>query len=83
MNSTTSVGDLADLIGPPMGRYNPVAAAYDGMSEPNRATFREVIQSLAYSHSQVAGALRELGYDIDRKQIQSFREKLELGRVIL
>lgn len=79
----SEVQQLADLIGPPMGRYNPVSAAYDGMNEANRATFREIIQSLAYSHVQVAAAMRELGYDIDRKQIQSFREKLALGKVIL
>jgi hypothetical protein len=36
----SAVTDLADLIGPPMGRYNPVAAAYDGMTEANRETFR-------------------------------------------
>lgn len=79
----SEVGKLADLIGPPMGRYNPVAAAYDGMNEANRETFRDVIQDPAYSHSQVASAMRELGYNIDRKQVQSFREKLALGKVIL
>lgn len=79
----TEVQKLADLIGPPMGRYNPVSAAYDGMTDANRKTFREIIESLAYSHAQVASAMRELGYDIDRKQIQAFREKLALGKVIL
>jgi hypothetical protein len=74
---------LADLIGIPMGRYNPVSAAYDGMDEDNRKTFREVIQDEAYPHAQVASAMRELGYNIDRKQIQNFREKLALGKVIL
>lgn len=74
---------LADLIGIPMGRYNPVSAAYDGMNEDNRQTFREIIQDNAYPHAQVASAMRELGYNIDRKQIQNFREKLALGKVIL
>jgi hypothetical protein len=32
---------------------------------------------------QVAAALRELGYDIDRKQVQAFREKLKMGKVAL
>lgn len=75
--------DLEKLIGIPMGRYNPVSAAYDGMSEDNRRAFRVIIKDDAYPHAQVAAALRELGYNIDRKQIQSFREKLALGKVIL
>ena len=80
----SKVQQLADLIGAPMGRYNPVAAAYDGMTEDNRLVFRNIIQDAhSYPHHQVAAALRELGYDIDRKQIQSFREKLALGKVIL
>jgi hypothetical protein len=76
-------GSLDDLIGIPMGRYNPVSAAYDGMTEDNRRAFRVIIQDDAYPHAQVAAAMRELGHDIDRKQIQSFREKLALGKVIL
>jgi hypothetical protein len=80
----SEVGDLADLIGPPMGRYNPVSAAYDGMSEDNRRAFRHIIQDgHSYSHAVVAKAMRELGYNIDRKQIQAFREKLALGKVTL
>lgn len=76
--------DLAQVIGAPAGRYNPVSAAYDGMTEDNRRAFRHIIQDTAgYPHHQVAAALRELGYDIDRKQIQSFREKLALGKVVL
>ena len=74
---------LEDLIGVPTGRHNPVAAAYDGMTEDNRRAFRVIIKDDAYPHAQVAAALRELGYDIDRKQIQSFREKLALGKVEL
>lgn len=79
----SEVIDLAQAIGVPVGRYNPVSAAYDGMDEANRETFRHVIQDEAYGHHQVAGAMRELGYDIDRKQIQAFREKLALGKVTL
>ena len=75
---------LADLIGAPMGRYNPVSAAYDGMDEEDRASFRFYIQDAEkFPHAQLAKAMRELGYDIDRKQIQHFREKLALGKVIL
>lgn len=84
MTTTSSEFELSKLIGIPMGRYSPVAAAYDGMSEDNRLAFRTIIQDPgSYPHAQVAKALRELGYRIDRKQIQSFREKLELGKVIL
>ena len=80
----SAVTDLAQVIGVPMGRYNPVSAAYDGMTENNRLVFRNIIQDAhSYPHHQVAAALRELGYDIDRKQIQAFREKLALGKVIL
>ena len=76
--------DLAQAIGAPIGRYNPVSAAYDGMNEDNRRAFRHIIQDAeSYPHNQVAKALRELGYNIDRKQIQHFREKLALGKVIL
>ena len=80
----STVTDLEQAIGVPMGRHNPVSAAYDGMTEGNRRAFRHIIQDHAsYPHHQVAAALRELGYDIDRKQIQSFREKLALGKVQL
>lgn len=80
----STVTDLAQAIGAPAGRHNPVSAAYDGMTEDNRRAFRHIIQdTAAYPHAQVAAALRELGYDIDRKQIQSFREKLALGKVQL
>ena len=75
---------LADLIGAPMGHYNPVSAAYDGMDEEDRASFRFYIQDAEkLPHAQLVKAMRELGYDIDRKQIQHFREKLALGKVIL
>jgi hypothetical protein len=83
MTAKASEYELSRLIGIPMGRINPVSAAYDGMNEANRATFREIIQDDAYPHAQVAHALREMGYDIDRKQVQNFREKLSLGKVIL
>jgi hypothetical protein len=79
----SAASELADAIGAPMGRYNPVSAAYDGMNEADREAFREIIQDERYTHVQVAGALRAIGYNIDRKQIQSFREKLALGKVIL
>lgn len=79
----SDVSALAQAIGVPVGRYNPVAAAYDGMNELNRLTFRDIIQDTAYSHVQVAAALREIGYSIDRKQVQAFREKLALGKVTL
>ena len=80
----TDAAKLADLIGPPMGHYNPVSAAYDGMDEEDRASFRHYIERPdQFPHAQLAKAMRELGYDIDRKQIQQFREKLALGKVIL
>lgn len=76
--------NLAEAIGGPVGRrYNPVEAAYDGMTEANRKTFRNIIQNLDYSHWQVAAALREIGYDIDRKQVQAYRERLALGKASL
>ena len=79
----SDVTELADAIGAPVGRYNPVSAAYDGMSEVDREAFREIIQDDRYTHAQVAGGMRAIGYNVDRKQIQQFREKLALGKVIL
>ena len=80
MSSTS----LADVIGPPAARYDKVAAAYDGMTPANRKSFERIIRdSESYNHAQVASALREIGYDVDRKQVQSFREKLALGKVEL
>lgn len=69
----------------PDARYDKVEAAYDGMSEDNRATFRQAIQSpvALYGHEAIAKALRALGYDIDRKQVHLFREKLARGKVSL
>jgi len=67
-----------------MGRYCRVAAAYDGMKEANRESFRRIIQDVdSYPHAQVASALREIGYDVDRKQVQHYRERLALGKVSL
>lgn len=80
----TEAAKLADAIGAPMGRYNPVSAAYDGMNEEDRQAFRYYVERPEkFPHAQLAKAMRAMGYDIDRKQIQSFREKLALGKVIL
>ncbi|HEX9089796.1 MAG TPA: hypothetical protein VF867_20050 [Arthrobacter sp.] len=75
--------DLAAAIGAPRLRYDRVEAAYDGMSPANRASFRRIIRDETYSHAQVASAMREIGYDVDRKQVQAYREKLAIGRVAL
>jgi hypothetical protein len=74
---------LAGAVGAPSARYDRVEAAYEGMSEANRISFRRIIQDEDYTHIQVARALREIGYDIDRKQVHNFREKLAMGRVTL
>ena len=79
--STTS---LATAIGAPRARYDRVEAAYDGMTPANRKSFQRIIQDPQnYTHAQVASAMREIGYDVDRKQVQAFREKLALGKVKL
>jgi hypothetical protein len=69
----------------PDGRYDKVAAAYDGLSDVNKATFREAIQAPVevHGHESIARALRTLGYDVDRKQVHLFREKLSRGKVSL
>lgn len=74
---------LAEALGPAYSRYDRVEAAYNGMSLDNRKTFKDVIQDSAFSHAQVAKALREIGYDVDRKQVHAFREKLAIGKVTL
>jgi hypothetical protein len=81
MAATT--GGLAAALGKAKPRYDRVQAAYDGMEPADQATFREVINDEGYSHAQVAEALREIGYDVDRKQVHQFREKLALGKVTL
>jgi hypothetical protein len=81
MAATT--GSLAAALGKPKPRYDRVLAAYDGMVPEDQATFRDIIQDEEYSHAQVAEALREIGYDVDRKQVHQFREKLALGKVTL
>lgn len=77
------MSDLATVVGAPQGRYNPVAAAYDGMNKADRATFREIIRNPEYTHAQIAEALRDIGHDVDRKQVQHYRERLTLGKVEL
>lgn len=69
----------------PTGRYDKVEAAYDGLSDINRKTFAEAIQQPAseVGHEAIAKALRALGYDVDRKQVHLYREKLARGRVSL
>lgn len=65
-------------------RYCPVEAAYEGMSPGNRASFRHLINDAEnYTHAHIARALRAIGYQVDRKQVQHFREKLFLGKVVL
>jgi hypothetical protein len=77
------MADLDTLVGAPRARYDRVAAAYDGMSEANKASFQRIIADESYTHTQVAAAMREIGYDVDRKQVHQFREKLAMGRVTL
>jgi hypothetical protein len=78
------VSELATAIGAPATRYDRVAAAYDGMNSPNRESFRVIIKDTdSYPHAQVAAALREIGYEVDRKQVQHYRERLALGKVSL
>jgi hypothetical protein len=77
------MSDLAQALGAPRPRYNPVLGAYDGMLPADQATFRDIIGDTSYSHAHVASALREIGYDVDRKQVQAFREKLAIGKVTL
>lgn len=69
----------------PEGRYDKIEAAYDGMNEVNRDTFRDIITAPVqqYGHETIARALRGLGYDVDRKQVHLFREKLARGKVSL
>ena len=74
---------LAGAVGAPQARYDRVEAAYEGMTEANRISFRRIIQDDSYSHIQVARAMQEIGYDVDRKQVHNFREKLAMGRVKL
>jgi hypothetical protein len=74
---------LAQALGSAEGRYDRVEAAYEGMTASDRATFRESVMDPSYSHAQLAAALRAIGYDVDRKQVQHFREKLSLGKVSL
>jgi hypothetical protein len=65
-------------------RYCPVEAAYEGMSPGNRESFRQLIMDAEnYSHAHIAQALRAIGYQVDRKQVHHFREKLSLGKVTL
>jgi hypothetical protein len=69
----------------PSVRYDKVEAAYDGLSEPNKATFRRAILAPVdvHGHESIAKALRQLGYDVDRKQVHEFRSKLRRGKVSL
>ena len=78
------MSDLATALGAPRGRHNPVEAAYDGMNAADRKTFQVIIlEPETYTHAQVAEAMREIGYDVDRKQVQAYRERLKLGKVEL
>lgn len=75
---------LAQALSAPVGRYDRVEAAYDGMSPADQEIFREAITNPRdYPHAHIATALRSVGYDVDRKQVQHFREKLSLGKVKL
>lgn len=74
---------LADVLGAPRARFDAVAGVYDGMGPADRITFREAIQNPDYTHAQIATALREMGYNVDRKQVQYYRERLARGKVSL
>lgn len=74
---------FAAALGAAEGRYDKVEAAYDGMAPADQKIFRDAIRSEFYTHAQIASALRSMGYDVDRKQVQHFREKLCLGKVEL
>lgn len=74
---------LAEAITPPQGRYDVVEAAYDGMDETDRAAFRGLIEDKDYPPAQIAQIMRKAGYEVDRKQVAHFREKVSLGKVKL
>lgn len=74
---------LSDHVKAPTKQYDKVEAAYDGMDAADKAVFRGLIQDNAYGHQEIARLLCEVGFDIDRYQVFSFREKLRLGRVKL
>lgn len=75
---------LKEALGEPRARYDRVEAAYDGMAPADKKVFQEAIREPeAYPHAHIAEALRSMGYDVDRKQVQHFREKLFLGKVEL
>ena len=74
---------FADALGAAEVRYDKVEAAYDGMAPADQKIFRDAIRSRYYTHAHIASALRTMGYDVDRKQVQHFREKLSLGKVKL
>lgn len=77
------MSELAEALGVASGRYDRVDAAYNAMAPENADTFRAIIQDEIFNHAQVAAALRVIGYDVDRKQVQAYREKLALGKVTL
>jgi hypothetical protein len=77
------VSSLKDALGVPRANYNPVRAAYDGMNDEDKAVLKGALWSTDYTHAQIAEALRKVGYDVDRKQVQAFREKMLLGKVEL
>lgn len=74
---------LHEALAATKGRYDAVEAAYDGMDLVDSIVFRKAIQDPSYSHAQIAEALRTMGYDVDRKQVHHYREKLATGKATL
>lgn len=70
-------------VRPPEGRYDKVEAAYDGLDKEDKKVLKGILLDPDYPHAQVARVLCAIGYDIDRKQVFEFREKIKLGRVKL
>lgn len=74
---------IAKYVTPPEGKYDKVEAAYDGMTAADKLVMKGILSNPDYPHAQVARILNEVGYDIDRKQVFEFREKLRLKRIVL
>lgn len=74
---------IAQYVKPPEGRYDKVEAAYDGLDKADKKVMKSILLSADYPHAQVARILCDIGYDIDRKQVFEFRQKIKLGRVKL
>lgn len=75
--------DELEAQGPRGHKVDKVQIAYDELSEAKRETFKRLLDNEQFSAPQIATALQNEGFDVNKNQVVHFRAKIKEGKVVL